>query len=74
MGRKRVLVIEDDGQGFERTTLADSPEKRERIGLFGMEERASSAGGWLVIESAPGAGTTLPVEIPLGERGNSPKR
>ena len=32
---------------------------------MGMEERASLVGGRLTIESAPGSGTTVVVEVPL---------
>ena len=35
------------------------------LGLFGMQERATLLGGTLTIESAPGAGTTIFVAIPL---------
>lgn len=58
-----LLIIEDDGVGFDpQTTL----EKRERLGLFGMRERAEMLGGKMIIESTPGKGTTLLVEVPYG--------
>ncbi len=62
-----VAEIVDDGAGFEST-----PHRRsgEGLGLVGMEERAASVGGSLVIESAPGEGTrvrlTLPARTPTG--------
>jgi signal transduction histidine kinase len=34
-------------------------------GLLGMRERARLAGGTLVVESAPGKGTTLRLNVPL---------
>ena len=45
-------------------------QNRERIaeGELGMQERATLAGGSVVIESNPGAGTTVFVRIPLGGR------
>jgi PAS domain S-box-containing protein len=59
-----ILVIEDDGMGFDpQVTL----EKNERLGLFGMRERAEMLGGTLIIESAAGKGTTLVVEVPYGD-------
>jgi signal transduction histidine kinase len=56
----RVRVT-DDGIGF-------APEELKpvagHLGLSAMKERASLAGGWLRIESAPGKGTTVEVWIP----------
>jgi signal transduction histidine kinase len=53
-------VIEDDGVGF----LADRV-REGALGLVGMRERVTLLGGRLEIESAPGAGTTLVVELPI---------
>ncbi len=52
-------VIEDDGQGF------DPGSSEASLGLAGMRERAALAEGSLLIESSPGQGTTIIVEIPL---------
>jgi len=60
-----VLIVDDNGVGFDPDHVADSAEERERLGLYGIEERASLVGGQLTIESEPGGGTTLSVEIPL---------
>lgn len=57
-GRVRA-VIEDDGSGFDASAHAVS------LGLAGMRERASLAGGLLRIESTVGAGTTVMVEVPV---------
>jgi signal transduction histidine kinase len=38
---------------------------RHRLGLYGMEERATLLGGRLTIESTPGNGTAVFVEVPL---------
>ncbi len=64
-----VAVVEDDGCGFEveavlRATRASGDP---RLGLFGMQERAELLNGRLMIESEPGRGTTLFVEIPTVE-------
>jgi signal transduction histidine kinase len=57
----RVLaIIEDDGIGFD----PDEVVRRDRLGLFGMRERAEMLGGNLTIESSPGIGTTVFVEVP----------
>ena len=55
-----VVVVEDDGQGFEReATRAGS------LGFVGMRERVELVGGRLTVESAPGAGTTIVAEVPV---------
>jgi PAS domain S-box-containing protein len=60
-------IIEDDGVGFDVAAVQSvSPDKR-RLGLFGMEERASLMGGTLAIESAPGQGTTVLLRVPLND-------
>jgi two-component system NarL family sensor kinase len=53
------VVIEDDGDGFDPTRVAEG-----RFGLVGMSERAKLLGGRLRIESEPGAGTRVEVETP----------
>ncbi len=55
------VIIEDDGVGFDAEQAAYS----ERLGLFGMSERAELLNGKLTIESMPGQGTTVFVEVPL---------
>lgn len=58
-----VLIIEDDGVGFDPQSISSKPG---RLGLFGMRERAEMLGGKLIIESCVGNGTTLVVEVPYG--------
>jgi signal transduction histidine kinase len=55
-----TVVIEDDGRGFQPSAAAT-----DRLGLEGMRERAELHDGRLTVESSPGAGTTLVVEVPL---------
>lgn len=52
--------IRDDGTGFDPEAL---PVRAKHLGLTSMEERARSVGGTLQIESAPGRGTTVSVEV-----------
>jgi signal transduction histidine kinase len=61
-GAELVLVIDDDGRGFEIRTL-DATSLRG-IGLLGMRERALLLGGTVVLTSAPGEGTTVFVRLP----------
>ena len=62
-GDAAVLVIDDDGRGFE--VAGDGERDPHGIGLLGMRERASLAGGTLEIASSPGDGTTVSVRVPL---------
>jgi signal transduction histidine kinase len=55
-----VASIEDDGSGFEPGAVPGG-----RLGLAGMRERASLFNGHLRIESEPGHGATITVELPL---------
>ncbi len=56
-----VLLIEDDGQGFDCT--ANARDDSIHMGLAGMSERASMLGGEFILESAPGHGTTVRVKF-----------
>lgn len=59
-----LLIIEDDGSGFDVETLEKEKGMR-RLGLVGIRERAALLQGELTIESSRGRGTTLFVRIPL---------
>ena len=56
--RAVVLVVEDNGKGFERRAATDG------LGLTGMRERVALVGGRVRLETGS-AGTTIAVEIPL---------
>lgn len=60
-GRIR-LEVSDDGAGFDP---ASAPH-RGGLGLASMRERAETMGGSFEVESAPGRGTTIRVEVPPG--------
>jgi signal transduction histidine kinase len=53
--------IEDQGRGFD----VEAALGARSSGLEGMRERSRLAGGHLAIESAPGEGTRLSLELPL---------
>lgn len=53
-----ILLIEDDGCGFDRAILTE-PGKRSRWGLMMMQERVESIGGRLRVTSSPGKGTCI---------------
>jgi signal transduction histidine kinase len=54
-----ILMIEDDGHGFD----GPAKEMSGHFGLVGMRERAELAGGTLTVESAPGRGTKIVLTI-----------
>jgi PAS domain S-box-containing protein len=57
--------IEDNGQGFEAEEVARRTAPERGIGLLGIRERVISQGGRFSIQSRPGQGTRLSLEIPL---------
>ena len=68
--RTVVLVIEDDGVGFEPDAAATAAKG---IGLAGMRERAALVGGSLQVESQPG-GTTIYLRCPVSaENAGAPR-
>lgn len=60
---KVVGIIKDDGTGF------DVSRTERGIGLIGMQERASLLRGNCTIQSSPGSGTRIRVEIPIETKG-----
>lgn len=62
---KLLVVIEDDGVGFDARDWRGQCVRGAHLGLLGIEERAVMLGGTLRVESHPGSGTSLFVEIPL---------
>jgi signal transduction histidine kinase len=55
-----IMVIEDDGHGFD----VDAAMQSGRLGLAGIRERVEMVGGTVLVESSPSSGTTLVVEVP----------
>ena len=65
-----LLIVEDNGAGFDSTAASDAGASGSGFGLLGMQERAALVGATLQIESSKGKGTTvllrMPV-VPIGE-------
>jgi len=61
-----ALDIQDDGQGFELRN-PEHPGGEGGFGLQVMRQRIDQIGGSLIIESTPGQGTTLAIQIPIDE-------
>lgn len=60
-GHRLRLTVADDGQGMD----PQAPRAAESYGLLGMRERVRALGGTLAIDSAPGRGTRIDIEVPL---------
>lgn len=58
-GDRVMAMVEDDGVGFEPERV----QSGEHFGLLGLRERAEALDGTLTVESAPGAGTTVVMEV-----------
>jgi two-component system nitrate/nitrite sensor histidine kinase NarX len=56
-----TLTVEDDGLGFDPTTVASSMEGG--FGLASMRERVEQVGGTIAVHTAPNAGTTIVVRL-----------
>jgi signal transduction histidine kinase len=63
---KVFLVVDDNGRGFSFSGRYSSEElDRLRLGPISIKERTRGVGGTLTVESNPGHGARLTVEIPL---------
>ncbi|HWF75237.1 MAG TPA: GAF domain-containing sensor histidine kinase [Solirubrobacteraceae bacterium] len=62
-GERLLVEVIDDGAGFEP---GDAELRSKHLGLTSMEERAKAIGGRLELRSAPGAGTTVRLEVVPG--------
>lgn len=56
-----VITLEDNGKGFDLEAITFG------VGLDGIQSRVDILGGRLIIDSSPGRGTTLLIELPLAE-------
>lgn len=58
-----LLRIADDGSGFDPSAVRRAGR---HLGLVSMRDRANGVGGRLTVESAPGKGTVIEMEVPGG--------
>ena len=64
-GDETILIVEDDGVGFNAQSVTDPKRRIAGLGLINMQERAALVGGQVQFESSRGKGTTLFVRIPV---------
>ncbi|MEV0370965.1 GAF domain-containing sensor histidine kinase [Streptomyces sp. NPDC050636] len=62
-GQGVLLRVADDGQGFDTGTVRRAGR---HLGLVSMRDRAGGVGGKLTVESEPGKGTAVEMEVPGG--------
>jgi PAS domain S-box-containing protein len=62
-GKKAYITITDDGHGFDTGQLEDS--NGNHFGVIFMRERIEQIGGSLKINSIPGGGTVLKLDVPI---------
>lgn len=60
-----VIEIEDDGEGFDPSSLAPRPGDARGLGLMGMRERVELFGGTVSVDAEPGGGTRVLISVPL---------
>jgi len=59
------MTVSDNGKGFEPPERMGDLASIGKLGLAGMQERARLLGSSLKVESEPGKGTTVVVEVPV---------
>ncbi|MFE1937159.1 GAF domain-containing sensor histidine kinase [Streptomyces sp. NPDC059474] len=62
-GQGARLRVTDDGRGFDPSAVRRAGR---HLGLVSMRDRAGGVGGALTVESAPGKGTVIEMEVPGG--------
>ncbi len=66
-----VLIVKDDGCGFDVAAMKAGALAGGSMGVLGMQERAALIGGQLDLQSAPGDGSTLRMQCPMRLRGDA---
>jgi len=60
-----VIEVEDEGAGFDPEQLDEEGDPDAHFGLFSVRKRLDLVGGQFSIDTAPGEGTCVRVEVPL---------
>ena len=58
-------VVEDNGAGFNVVSVLQGARERRTLGIAGILDRVESLGGTLTLDSAPGRGARVQVDVPL---------
>jgi signal transduction histidine kinase len=62
---KLTVVVRDNGVGFDPKAVTDRYDERGSLGMLNMQERAEIVNGTLSLESKPGQGTTITLQLPI---------
>jgi PAS domain S-box-containing protein len=63
-----TVEVQDNGRGYDVQETLGGAKRDQSLGLLGMQERAMLVDGTLSIDSRPGAGTRILIQVPLSER------
>ena len=63
--RETAITVTDNGVGFQLSESVGELTRAGKLGLAGMQERARLLGGSLSVQSEPGKGTTIVVQVPV---------
>lgn len=58
------LRVEDCGHGFDSDRIESGEDRRTGFGLYSIEERISSLGGSVTVDSEPGSGCSILLTVP----------
>jgi two-component system sensor histidine kinase DegS len=60
-------AVEDNGVGFNVVSVLQAARERRTLGIAGILDRVESLGGTVSLDSSPGRGARVQVDVPLGE-------
>ncbi len=61
---KTRVTVSDNGKGFNLPQMIGDLAKDGKLGLAGIQERTRLIGGTLTVQSEPGRGSSITVELP----------
>ena len=67
-GSTLEVEVEDDGEGFDPSTVTMPSPTGRGLGLLGMQERVEMLGGTATIESSSGGGTRILLSVPFSRK------
>ena len=62
--KKSIFIVEDNGLGFKLPERVEDLAQAGKLGLVGMQERAQLINARLLVQSEPGKGTSIIIELP----------